>query len=158
MGRVESETQSGEEVSAQHEDLVARLKNGRDTEARLQAILEQRTGRISNVLEVEHEIARVRGEIESMEAEQAGLEHRVEFANVDVSFAEEYKAEFRAPDSARTRLRNGLVAGYRNARDSALALAMFIEEYGPAMVVWIIVLGGPVIWIWRRYWRVHGRL
>ena len=90
LGRVENEAQSSEEVTAEHEDLVARLKNAHETETRLQAILEQRTGRISDVLEVEQEIARVRGEIESMEAEQAGLEHRVDFASVDVSLREAY--------------------------------------------------------------------
>jgi DNA-binding transcriptional regulator YhcF (GntR family) len=70
LGRVETESQSGEEVTQQHADLVARLKNSRETEQRLQAILQQRTGKISDVLAVEQEIARVRGEIEQMEAEQ----------------------------------------------------------------------------------------
>ncbi|MGB8659012.1 MAG: DUF4349 domain-containing protein, partial [Candidatus Acidiferrum sp.] len=62
LGRVELETQNGEEVTQQHADLVARLKNSRETEQRLQAILTERTGKISDVLEVEQEIARVRGE------------------------------------------------------------------------------------------------
>jgi len=63
LGRAEAENQNGEEVTQQHADLVARLKNSRETEQRLQAILTQRTGKISDVLEVEQEIARVRGEI-----------------------------------------------------------------------------------------------
>jgi chromosome segregation ATPase len=151
LGKVENESQSGEEVTEQHQDLVARLKNARETEARLQAILEQRTGRISDVLEVEQEIARVRGEIESMEAEQAGLEHRVDFASVELSLEEQYKAEFRAPDSVGTQLRNALVAGYGNARDAVLGLVLFAEEYGPAMMVWGILLALPGVWVWRRY-------
>ncbi len=72
LGTVENELQKGEEVTQQHSDLVARLKNSRETEQRLQAILQQRTGKMSDVLEVEQEIARVRGEIEGMEAEQRG--------------------------------------------------------------------------------------
>jgi Domain of unknown function (DUF4349) len=70
---------------------VARLKNSRETELRLQTILTQRTGKIGDVLEVEREIARVRGEIEQLEAEQKSLEHRVEFATVDLSLTEEYQ-------------------------------------------------------------------
>ena len=35
LGRVENETQGGEEVTQQHADLVARLKNSRETEPRL---------------------------------------------------------------------------------------------------------------------------
>ena len=77
LGRVVNESQTGEEVSQQHMDLVARLKTARETEARFQAILQQRTGKVSDVLEVEQNIARLREEIEAMEAEQKGLEHRV---------------------------------------------------------------------------------
>ena len=154
LGRVDNETQSGEEVTSQHEDLAARLKNSREEEARLQSILQQKTSRMSDVLEVEEEIAQVRGQIEAMETEQAGLEHRVVFANVEVLLTEEYKAEFHAPDSVGARLHNALVSGYANARDSALGVVLFLEEYGPAMLVWLIVLGGPVFWGWRRYRRV----
>jgi hypothetical protein len=67
LGRVKKESQSGEDVSQQHADLTERLKTARATEERFRAILQQRTGNISDVLEVEESIARVRGEIESME-------------------------------------------------------------------------------------------
>src|SRR5262249_21849889 len=70
LGRIARETQSGEDVTRQHADLVARLKNSRDTEQRLRDILRQRTGKVADVLEVEQEISRVRGEIEEMESEQ----------------------------------------------------------------------------------------
>jgi len=69
LGRVTGEAQSGEEVTSQHADLVARIKNSRETEIRLQDILRNRTGKVSDILEVEQEIARVRGEIEQMESE-----------------------------------------------------------------------------------------
>ncbi|MBA0083601.1 MAG: DUF4349 domain-containing protein [Acidobacteria bacterium Pan2503] len=68
LGRVEGESQNGEEVTAQHSDLVAHIKNDRETERRLQDILRTRTGKVKDVLDVEQEIARVRGEIEQMEA------------------------------------------------------------------------------------------
>ncbi len=44
LGRLEAETQSGEEVTQQHADLVARLKNSRETEQRLQDVLRTRRG------------------------------------------------------------------------------------------------------------------
>jgi DNA-binding transcriptional regulator YhcF (GntR family) len=158
LGHVENESQSGDEVTQQHQDLVARLKNSRETEARLQAILQQQSGRISDVLEVEQEIARVRGEIESMEAEQAGLEHRVDFASVEIALAEQYKAEFRAPDSVGAQLRNAFVTGLGNARDAVLGIVLFAEEYGPALLVWCVVLGLPGWWMWRRWQRVRGAI
>ncbi len=159
LGRVENESQSGEEVSQQHIDLVARLKTARETEERFQAILQQRTGKISDVLEVEQNIARVRGEIESMEAEQKALEHRVDFASVEVQLTEEYKAQIGLPaDSVSTRMHNAFVAGYHHAAESVVGLALFVEEYGPSLVLWLVILGLPIIVVWRRYKRVRATL
>jgi len=153
LGHVENENQNGEEVTQQHADLVARLKNSRETEQRLQAILTQRTGKISDVLEVEQEIARVRGEIEQMEAEQKNLEHRVDFATIDLKLAEEYKAklESTAP-SLSTEFHNALVNGYRNVADTLVALLLFFAEYGPILLFWALVLFVPAWLVWRR-WR-----
>jgi hypothetical protein len=152
LGRVETETQNGEEVTQQHADLVARLKNSRETEQRLQAILTQRTGKISDVLEVEQEIARVRGEIEQMEAEQKNLEHRVDFATIDLKISEEYKAQISPPAPAvSTQIHNALVSGYRNVADTLLSLTLFFAEYGPVLLLWLTILFLPAWWIWRRH-------
>ena len=150
LGRVELENQSGEEVTQQHADLSARLKNSRETEQRLQAILTQRTGKISDVLEVEQEIARVRGEIEQMEAQQKNLEHRVDFATIDLKLSEEYKAKLDAPAaSISTQIHNAAVNGYRNVVDTLLWFVLFIAEYGPVLFFWLLVLAVPA-WLVRR--------
>jgi hypothetical protein len=154
LGRVETESQNGEEVTQQHADLVARLKNSRETEQRLQAILVQRTGKISDVLEVEQEIARVRGEIEQMEAEQKNLEHRVDFATIDLKFADEYKAQLGSPaTSVSTQFHNALVNGYTNAADSLLGLLLSLVQYGPVLLLWIVLLSSPAWVLWRRWKR-----
>jgi len=159
LGRVESETQSGDEVTQQHTDLAARIQNSRETEQRLRAILEQRTGKIEDVLQVEEEIARVRGEIESMEAEQQALEHRVDFASVDLQLAEEYKAALNPPSaSVSNRIHNAFVAGLRSAAETLLGLVLFVEESGPVLLIWLAILGVPVFFSWRRYRRMKGRL
>jgi hypothetical protein len=152
LGHVENETQNGEEVTQQHADLIARLKNSRETEQRLQAILVQRTGKISDVLAVEQEIARVRGEIEQMEAEQKALEHRVDFATIDLNLAEEYKAQIDSPSpSISTRLHNALVAGYRGALETMVGIVLFFAEYTPSLLLWLALLF-PAAWFLRRRW------
>jgi uncharacterized protein DUF4349/putative zinc finger protein len=93
LGRIESESQNGQEVSAQYVDLQARLANSRNTEQRLTEVLQQRTGKLSDVLEVETEIARVRGEIETMEAERKSLATQVAFATINVTLTEDYKPQ-----------------------------------------------------------------
>jgi hypothetical protein len=156
LGHVENETQAGEEVTEQHADLVARLRNSRETEGRLQAILVQRTGKISDVLAVEQEITRVRGEIEQMEAEQKSLEHRVDFATIDLSVAEEYKAQI-GSRSISTRLHNALVGGYRSAVEGVVGLILFFAEYGPSALLWLVLLA-PLAWFLRRRWARAGSL
>jgi Domain of unknown function (DUF4349)/Putative zinc-finger len=154
LGRVENETQSGEEVTQQHADLVARLKNSRETEQRLQAILQERTGKITDVLQVEQEIARVRGEIEQMEAEQKGLEHRVSYVTVSLNLADVFQAQLTTPSpSIGTRFHNGFVAGVHNASEAVLGIALFFMEYGPTVLVLLLILGFPGLFLLRRYRR-----
>lgn len=153
LGRVQNETQNGEEVTQQHEDLMARLKNSHETELRLQDILRNRTGKVSDVLAVEQEIARVRGEIEQMEAEQKNLEHRVDFATVDLRLSEEYKAQLGSPSpSVATRFHNAFVSGYRAAAESVISFVLFFIEYGPSLVIWLLFLA-PMLWLTWRRWR-----
>ena len=153
LGHVENENQNGEEVTEQHADLLARLKNSRETEQRLEAILTERTGKIGDVLEVEQEIARVRGEIEQMEAQQKNLEHRVDFATIDLKLAEEYKAKLdSAAPSFSTEFHNALVNGYRNVAGTLVAVLLFFAEYGPILLFWALALCLPAWLLWRR-WR-----
>jgi len=154
LGHVTHESQAGEEVTQQHVDLLARLKNSRNTEARLNDVLRQRGGPIKEILEVEKESARVRGEIEQMEAEQQTLEHRVNFATIDLKLAEEYKAELTTPaPSVAIQLRNALVDGFRTAFQSLLAIVLFFAESGPALSLWRMILSFPAWLLWRRYQR-----
>jgi hypothetical protein len=159
LGHVQSESQSGEEVTQQHADLAQRLKTARDTEERFRALMQQRTGNVSDLLEVEEGIARVRGEIESMEAQQQALEHRVEFATIDLQLTEEYKERLDASSGFfSTRVHNAFVAGYRNAAGAVVGLLLFAIEYGPAILIWVVILGLPVFLVWRRYRRVRSRV
>lgn len=156
LGRVEDEAQNGEEVTAEHADLLARLKNSRETERRLQEVLRTRTGKVKDVLDVEQEIARVRGEIEQMEAEQRTLEHRVEFAAVDLKLAEEYKAQLNTPaPSVLIQLRNASIDGFRSAFDSLLAVVLFLAESAPSLLLWLGLVGIPAWSLWRRYRRAQ---
>jgi hypothetical protein len=43
------------------------------------------------------------------------------------------------------------VAGYRNASETVLGILLFFAEYGPALLIWLMILVLPVIFVWRRY-------
>jgi hypothetical protein len=153
LGRVESESRTGEEVTQQYVDLEARLSNARNTERRLTDLLRQRTGKLTDVLAVEKEIGRVREEIERMEAEGKSLMNRVDFATLNLTVAENYKAQLHiAPDSTLTRFRNAAIDGYKSVIDGIISLALVVLSYGPSLLLWGGLLFFPLRSLWRK-WR-----
>ncbi len=151
LGRVEQESQSGEEVTQQYVDLVARISNARNTEQRLIQVLRERTGKVADILAVEKEIARVREEIERMEAQRKSLENQVSFATLQVRLTEEHKAQLEVtPPSTMTRLWNDLVAGFRSVGDSAVGLLASVLRYGPILLFWFLLLFWPARYLWRK--------
>jgi hypothetical protein len=151
LGRVEQESQSGEEVTKEFTDRAARMKNARATEERLLDVLRNHTGQVKDILATEQEIARVRGDIEQMEADQRALQTRVDFATIDLSVQEEYKASLQgAPTATATRLHNAAVDGYRAAIDSVIGVGIWALQALPTILVWAIALFAPARWIWKR--------
>ena len=154
LGRVESESQNGEEVTQQYVDLEARLVNARHTEQRLTDLLRERTGKLSDVLAFEKEIDRVRGEIERMDAEKKELAKRVAFATINTRLSEDYKAPIQlAPASTSTRFRNAAVEGYRSVADTFINLALFLISWGPSLALWTALLFFPTRFLWRWFRR-----
>ena len=150
LGTVVQETQNGEEVTDQYVDLKARLDNARVTEQRLTDILRNRTGKVDDVLEVEREIARVRGEIERMDAQRKNLEKRVAYATVEIQVREDYKAEIEVtPPSTGTQLWNATVDGYHGVIETVLGLTLALLRYGPMLLFWGLLLFWPARRVWR---------
>jgi hypothetical protein len=151
LGRVESESQNGEDVTSQYVDLEARLANARNTERRLTDLLKERTGKLSDVLAVENEHARVRGEIEQMEAERKTMSNQVSFATLNATITEDYKAQLQVvPPSTSTRLSNAAVEGYKSMVDGIVSLVLFLLEDGPTLLLWGAILFFPARWAWKK--------
>ena len=151
LGRVESESQSGQDVTSQYVDLQARLGNARNTEERLTDLLRNRTGQLSDVLAVEQELDRVRGEVEQMEAERKNMSSQVSYAALNATIMEDYKAELQVvPPSTFNRLSNAAVEGYRGMADGVVGLVLFLLSTGPSLLLWGAVLFFPARSVWRR--------
>lgn len=155
IGQVTQDQQNAEDVSDQIVDLDARLKNARATEQRLSDILRERTGKLSDVLEVEQEVARVRLEIEQLDAQKTNMTRRVAYATIDLTISEARKAGLDpGPLPLLTQLRVAAADGIQNVVDLAVGLTLFVLRAGPVLVVWGLAgLGG---WMaWRRLRRRH---
>jgi len=89
--KVVEEATDSQEVTDQLVDLAARVRNLRASEDALIAIA-AKAQKISDVLEVQSRLTEVRGEIERLEAQRAGLEDRVAFATLTVTYGLEVAA------------------------------------------------------------------
>jgi hypothetical protein len=73
---------------------------------------------------------------------------------VNLNLADVYQAQLTLPTpSMATRLHNGFVAGFHNATETLLGIVLFLAEDGPALLIWLLILGLPVLFVWRRYRR-----
>jgi hypothetical protein len=136
-------------------DLEARVSNARNTERRLTELLRQQPGKLSDVLAVETELSRVRGEIESMESQRKNLANQVDFATLSATVNEDYKAQLQVmPPSTSTQFRNAAVDGYKGMVDGIVGVAVFLFSYGPSLLFWALLLFFPVRSLWRKLRRV----
>jgi hypothetical protein len=78
---------SGQDVTEEFIDLGARLNNLQKQEMRLQDILKMATT-VKDIIEVEHELERVRGEIESLTGRLNYLNRSVEMSTITVNVVE----------------------------------------------------------------------
>ena len=146
LGRVTRDHLSSEELTDQLVDLDARLTNSRATEKRLLQVLERRTGKVKEVLEVEREISRTRQNIERMEAQRQNMLLRVAMASVRLTLIEEYKAELESavPGPLR-RLRNALVEGVSGFAGMLLGFVLFLTRWGLHLLFWAFLL--RLLWL-----------
>lgn len=88
LGELKNQTLGTEDVTKAYFDTDSRLKNARVMEQRLIDMLKTKTGKVSDLLQVEKELSRVREEIEKMQGELKYWDSQVQFATVTISLAE----------------------------------------------------------------------
>lgn len=88
LGKVEAVNVTAEDVGEEFTDLSARAANAHRLEARLIELIATRTGKLSDVLEIERELARVREEIERMEGRMRFLKSRAAISTLNLNLHE----------------------------------------------------------------------
>src|SRR5437764_14188778 len=107
LGDLKNQTLGTEDVTKAYFDTESRLKNARVMEQRLIDMLKTKTAKVSDLLQVEKELGRVRGDIEKMQGELKYWDSQVQFATVTISLAEknlEEPAEFLIKERAQLSL------------------------------------------------------
>jgi anti-sigma factor RsiW len=107
LGELKNQTLGTEDVTKAYFDTDARLKNAHVMEQRLIDMLKTKTGKVSDLLQVEKELGRVGEEIEKMQGDLKYWDSQVQFATVTISLAEkdmEEPAAFLLKDRAQLAL------------------------------------------------------
>ena len=127
-----------EDVTTTWVDLAARLDNAARTEARLLGLLETDADNLTDVLAVERELSRVRGDIESMEAQKRALDGQIAMStlSLDVSVQAPYTPAVSA--SLPDRIGAAFVGSMETMGETGEAALLA----GVAASPWLLLLGG----------------
>jgi len=125
IGKVESVNVSAEDVGEEYVDIAARVENAHRLEARIIDLLANRTGKLQDVLSVEHELARVREEIERYEGRMRYLKTRASISTLTIAVHE------RAPVIVPVAGNGPIFMAFRQAWENFIGLvAGFVASLG----------------------------
>lgn len=148
IGHVENVTSQSQDVGEEYVDVSARLDNARRLEQRLLQLLATRTGKLSDVLAVERELASVRGEIERYEGHLRYLRTQVAMSTLSVTVHEPPPLLARTPGTSV--IGHAFLESWRNF---VAFMAGFIAALGwlipTAVLVLLLWLG--LRWLQRRF-------
>ena len=89
VGYNESRRETARDVTEQYVDTEARIVNDKKLEQRILQMLQDRTGKLEDVLKIETELARIREQIERMEGRMRVLNDQIALATVEIQMREE---------------------------------------------------------------------
>ena len=89
MGVLESQNQNAQDVTEEYVDVTARIANKKKLETRIIELLQRKDAQLKSVIEVENELARVRGEIERLEGRMRYLQNKTSLTTVTINIREE---------------------------------------------------------------------
>ena len=151
IGKVESVNVNAEDVGEEYVDIAARVENAHRLEARIIDLLANRTGKLQDVLSVEHELARVREEIERYEGRMRYLKTRASVSTLTIAVHE------RAPVIVPVAGDGPILVAFRQAWENFVGLiAVFVASLGVLVPLGVLAF---VAWMGvRRYipWRPSG--
>jgi hypothetical protein len=88
LGAVQNESIQAEDVTKAYADLETRMLVKQQTVTRLRGLLENRTAKLADVLEVERELGRAVAELEGMKGERRYYDQQIALSTVTLTFFE----------------------------------------------------------------------
>ena len=148
LGELQTINARSQDVTAEYYDVAARIKNKQVEEARLQELLRRATGKLSEILQVEKELSRVRGEIEQLQGRIRVLSNLSSLTTITITLREIKDYAPPAPPTFATEIARQFDGSLSVMR----ALGKGLVLIGAALLPWLpFALLGFFGWrLWRR--------
>ncbi|MEM9233485.1 MAG: DUF4349 domain-containing protein [Pseudomonadota bacterium] len=144
-GQLTSMNARAEDLTRQITDTAARLDAQKTLRDRLLLLLERETDDVGDLLQIERELARVQGEIESAESWLKSLRARVAMDRLTLNYQSIPRAV--TPQTAQP-LKDAFTSFFSDVAWSLSEVIRFIARLLP----WLIVIA-PGLWLLRAVWR-----
>jgi Domain of unknown function (DUF4349) len=133
LGEVQQNHVGSQDVSEEYFDLEARIRNKQEEEKSLVKHLSASTGNLKDILDVERELSRVRGEVEQMQGRLRFLSNRTELSTVTINAMEwnDYKPPVAA--TYPTRIGRTFFRSVQNLADFGTSLSLVLV----ALIPWL---------------------
>jgi hypothetical protein len=156
LGEVVTNSMTSQEVTAEFHDLDARIRNKQQEEQRLQEYLDNSTAKLEDILKVEREITRVRGEVESMQGRMRVLADVTSLSTVTVRMSEvvEFVPSVLASEPT---FGDQIASTWQSTIDSLAEFGQAIVLLAITVVPWLVIFGVPCVVIFtliRRRFRI----
>ncbi|MDF2697317.1 MAG: putative lipoprotein [Labilithrix sp.] len=147
LGEVTSSSEKVEDVTEQRADIEARLRSARTQEKRLLDIMGAKASSIHELVETEKELARIRENIERLEAQEHVMKSRIQLATVHVTLVTRSIPAWQTPGPSILRAGKG---GVQAAGAISVCAGMALAAVGPTLLPIFCVILGIVVAVRRR--------
>ncbi len=149
LGIPENRRQTAQDVTEEFVDLEARIANQKRLEERIVQLLDSSSDEIKDVIEVERELGRVRGEIEQMQGRLRYLTNRTDLTTITISAREQRDYVPPATPSFTGRVGDAWANSLLELQRFGANVAVALVYAAPWLLLWAIVLSVPLLFIWR---------
>jgi hypothetical protein len=134
LGTVKSEGVSQEDITKAYTDLAIRLSVKEQTAERLRQLLASRTGKLSDVLDVERELGRVVTEIEQLKGERRYYDNLVALSTLSLTLLE--------PGALRTGATGSVRESFRRSLEVLATSVAWLVYLVTFLIPWLLVASG----------------
>jgi hypothetical protein len=158
LGELVRNERTSQDVTEQYYDIEARIKNKKVEEQTINKILQERSGKLEDVLKIEIELSRVRGEIEQLEGKIRLLENLSTLASLTLNIREREK--YAPPPPVVADFPTQIVRTWDRSVLGLVNVSKAFALWLVSMAVWIpfLIVGAVVAWLMVRwFFRALGR-